>query len=283
MLKDITFGQYFPIDSPIHKMDARVKLLLTVAFIVLIFVSQNFAALLCTALGIFIYVMFTNVPVKMYIKSLKPLILIVAITSTLNVLYVKSGSVLFDFDIFKWNIAVTLGGVTTAVYMALRVCLLVTAGSVLTYTTSATELTDAIERLLSPLSKIKIDVHSFAMMMTIALRFIPTLIEETDKIMNAQKARGADLETGGLRQRIKAILPILIPLLVSSFRRAMELADAMECRCYHGGEGRTRVKQLKLHFRDYFVSVCFVLLIGAVVLANLYLEGIIYASVTLLI
>lgn len=283
MLNDITFGQFFPCSSPIHKMDARVKLILTVAFIALIFVSQNFAALLCTAVGLFIYVMLTNVPVRMYIKSLKPLIIIVGITSILNLLYVKSGQELFAFDIFGWNLSVTLGGVTTAIYMTLRVCLLVIAGSVLTYTTSATELTDAIERVLSPLNLIKIDVHSFAMMMTIALRFIPTLIEETDKIMSAQKARGADLESGGIRSRLKALIPILIPLLVSSFRRALELADAMECRCYHGGEGRTRVKQMKLAFRDYFAIVCFVMLIGAVIISNIYLEGIIYALITVII
>lgn len=283
MLNDITFGQFFPCSSPVHKMDARVKLVLTVAFIILIFVSQNFAALLCSAVGLFVYIMLTNVPVKMYLKSLKPLIIIVGITSVLNLLYVKSGAELFAFDVFGWNLSVTLGGVTTAIYMTLRVCLLVMAGSVLTYTTSATQLTDAIERLLSPLSKLKIDVHSFAMMMTIALRFIPTLIEETDKIMSAQKARGADLESGGIRKRIKALIPILIPLLVSSFRRALELADAMECRCYHGGEGRTRVKELKLSFGDIFAILCFVILIASVILSNIFLEGIIYALITVLL
>lgn len=283
MLNDITFGQFFPCTSPIHKMDARVKLILTVAFIILIFVSQNFAALLCTAVGLFVYVMLTNVPFRMYLKSLKPLILIVGITSVLNILYVKSGEELFAFDIFGWNLSVTLGGVTTAIYMTLRVCLLVIAGSVLTYTTSATELTDAIERVLSPLTLLKIDVHSFAMMMTIALRFIPTLIEETDKIMSAQKARGVDLESGGVKQRIKALIPILIPLLVSSFRRALELADAMECRCYHGGEGRTRVKEMKLKFRDFFALFWFAVLIASVILSNVYLESIIYALVMVMI
>ena len=283
MLNDVTFGQFFPCSSPIHKMDARVKLILTVAFLVLIFVSQNFAALLCTAVGLFTYVMLTNVPVRMYLKSLKPLILIVGITSVLNILYVKGGTALFTIPVFGWNLVVTLGGVTTAIYMTLRVCLLVVTGSVLTYTTSATELTDAIERILSPLTYLKIDVHSFAMMMTIALRFIPTLIEETDKIMSAQKARGADLESGGIRQRLKALVPILIPLLVSSFRRALELADAMECRCYHGGEGRTRVKQMKLHFRDFFAVFWFVVLIASVIVSNIYLEGIIYALITVLI
>ena len=245
----------------------------------MIFLAKNFMSLTLCGVALLVVVLLTKVPVRLYLKSLKPLLIIIIFTSILNILYVKSGVELFSI----WKITVTLGGVATAIYMAARVSLLIIAGSILTYTTSATELTDGIERLLSPLSKLHVDVHSFAMMMTIALRFIPTLMEETDKIMSAQKARGADLETGGIKQRMKALLPIIIPLLVSSFRRAFELADAMECRCYHGGEGRTRFKKPKAKLKDYLSLVIFCVILAGVILSNKFLNGLIYSLITMII
>ncbi len=273
MLNDITFGQFYPARSVVHRLDPRVKIILTVAFIVYTFVSKNAISLIITALFLGIFIGLTNIPIKMFLKTLKPVAPIIILTSILNALYVSKGTVLLHF----WKITITSGGVTTAIYMSARICILIMCSSILTYTTSPTELTDAIERLFSPLKCIKIDVHSLAMMMTIALRFIPTLIEETDKIMSAQKSRGADLESGGLTKRVKALIPILIPLLISSFRRASELADAMECRCYHGGEGRTRMKQMKTAYRDYVSIIVFVLLLGIIIFSNKFCEGIIYS------
>lgn len=272
MLKDVTFGQYFPTGSPIHRMDARAKLLLTVVYIVLVFMSGNAVALLLTAAFLVVCIALTRVPFKLYLKTLKPIIPIIVLTSILNAIYVKSGTELLSF----WKITITSGGVLTAVYMSVRIILLILGSSILTYTTSPTDLTDAIERLLSPLKWLHLDIHSLAMMMTIALRFVPTLIEETDKIMSAQKARGANLDSGGLIRRIKALLPVLIPLLVSSFRRAAELADAMECRCYHGGEGRTRMKQMKFASFDWLSFGTVGVLLVAVVLCNRMLDGIIW-------
>lgn len=276
MLNDITFGQFYPAKSVIHRMDARVKIVLTVAFIVFTFVARNALALVVAGTALLLFIAASRIPFKMYLKTLKPVIPIIILTSVLNALYVSSGTVLVHF----WKITVTTGGVTTAVYMSARICILILCSSILTYTTSPTELTDAIERLFSPLKLVKLDVHSLAMMMTIALRFIPTLIEETDKIMSAQKARGADVESGGLMKRIKALIPILIPLLISSFRRASELADAMECRCYHGGEGRTRMKQMKTGMCDYISMAVFVLLLAGIIFANHSLGGVLYSLLT---
>lgn len=275
MLNDITFGQFYPAKSLVHKMDPRFKMVLTVAFIVFTFVAQNAISLVITAAALAIFIAATRIPVKMYLKTLKPIIPIIVLTSVLNALYVSGGDTVVSF----WKITITTGGITTAVYMSVRIAILIMCSSILTYTTSPTELTDAIERLFSPLNAIKVDVHSLAMMMTIALRFIPTLIEETDKIMSAQKARGADIESGGLIKRVKALVPILIPLLISSFRRASELADAMECRCYHGGEGRTRMKVMKASAIDYVSTGVFALLLAAIILSNTYCGGIIYSLI----
>lgn len=275
MLNDITFGQFYPAKSLIHKMDPRFKMVLTVAFIVFTFVSQNAVSLIITGIALGLFIFATRIPVKMFLKTLKPIIPIIILTSILNALYVSGGDVLVSF----WKITITTGGVTTAVYMAVRIAILIMCSSILTYTTSPTELTDAIERLFSPLKAIKVDIHSLAMMMTIALRFIPTLIEETDKIMSAQKARGADMESGGIIKRVKALVPILIPLLISSFRRASELADAMECRCYHGGEGRTRMKVMKASAFDYLATAIFALLLAAIIFSNTYCQGIIYSLI----
>lgn len=245
-------------------MDPRVKLVLTIAYIVMLFMSQSIYGLL---VGITFTVMafaFSRIPFKMMLKSLKPIVPIIIFTALLNLFFVRTGDVLWKF----YFIRITREGVHTAVFMTVRIICLIVGTSLLTYTTSPIELTDAIERLLSPLKKIKVPVHELAMMMTIALRFIPTLIEETDKIMAAQKARGADMETGSVIQRARALIPILIPLFVSSFRRAEELAMAMECRCYHGGEGRTRMKQLKTGAVDYIAIAVTALFIGGVAVIN---------------
>ena len=273
MLNDITFGQYYPANSLMHRLDPRVKILLTVGLIVLCFVARIAPSLLLVALLTGILLLCTRVPVKMYLKTLKPISPVILITSVINAVYVSSGTPLFQV----WRITVTTGGVLTAVYMSVRICLLIMSSSMLTYTTTPTDLTDAIERLLTPLKWIRLDVHSLAMMMTIALRFIPTLIEETEKIMSAQKARGADVESGGLLSRIRALIPILIPLLISSFRRASELADAMECRCYHGGDDRTRMKQLHLRFWDVALLILAAVCLGAIILSNHYLSGVLYS------
>ncbi|OJU09211.1 MAG: transporter, partial [Clostridiales bacterium 43-6] len=229
MIKDITIGQYFPFGSLIHRLDARTKLLLTMAYVVIIFIVGNFISLGFLTVSLLLYLAFTKVPAKIYLKALKPIVPFILITAILNIFYVE-GTEVFQFYFLK----ITQEGLIRSAFVAIRILLLITASSALTYTTSPTELTDAIERLLKPLNRLHVDTHTFAMMMTIALRFIPTLIEETDKIMNAQKARGANIDTGSFLKRIKALIPILIPLLVSSFRRAKELADAMECRCYSG-------------------------------------------------
>ncbi len=275
MLNDITFGQYYPGESLIHRLDPRMKLVLTVGFIVLAFMAKVAVSLWLVAFFLIVMMLLSKIPLKMYLKTLKPIIPIVVLTSIINAIYVTDGTPLFSF----WKITVTSGGVLTAVYMSSRICLLILCSSMLTYTTTPTQLTDAIERLFSPLKYIKLDVHSLAMMMTIALRFIPTLIEETEKIMSAQKARGANMESGGLLSRVKALIPILIPLLISSFRRAAELADAMECRCYHGGKGRTRMKQLKLGALDFTGLFLFVVMITAVVLSNRFLSGFLYTLI----
>ena len=264
MLKDITFGQYFDNDSVVHKLDPRTKMLLLVAVIILIFVSQNAIALSLVALFIFLSMALSKVPLKMYLKNLKAVLPIIIFTMVINLFYNASGEVLVSF----WRLTITTGSLYRAIYMSVRILLLILISAELTYTTTPNDLTDAIENLLSPLRFIglKNAVHTLAMMMTIALRFIPTLIEETQKIMNAQKARGADLESGRLIERIKALIPILIPLLISSVRRAYELAEAMECRCYNGGEGRQRMKQLKYGAND-FTTFLITLFIGVGVVA----------------
>ena len=269
MLKDITIGQYFPGTSPIHRMDSRVKLVLTICFIVMLFIAHNIYGLcIGIAFTLFSY-MLSRIPPKMMLKSLKPIVPIILITSVLNLFFIRTGDVLWQWKVIK----ITTEGVSTAVFMTVRIICLIVGTSLLTYTTSPIDLTDAIERLLSPLKKLHVPVHELAMMMTIALRFIPTLIEETDKIMSAQKARGAQLETGSLMQRARALVPVLIPLFVSSFRRAEELALAMECRCYHGGEGRTRMKQLKTSAVDYIAMAVVALFIAGVVAVNILTKG----------
>lgn len=267
MLKDITFGQYYEAHSVVHKCDPRVKILLMIVFIVFIFVSQNAFSLAFSAVAVLFVLLLSKVPMKLFLKNLKAIWMVLLFTAIINLFYSNNGKLIISF----WIVEITTGGVYRSVFMALRIVLLIFISSVLTYTTTPNSLTDAIERLLSPLKYIglKNAVHTFAMMMTIALRFIPTLIEEAEKIMNAQKARGADLENGSLVERVKALIPILIPLLISSVRRAYELAEAMECRCYNGGEGKTRMKQLTLSRTDLYAVIFIILFATAVITINI--------------
>lgn len=264
MLKDITLGQYFPGDTIVHRLDPRAKLLIVLIYIVALFlckwlISYGIAlAFLITAIAL------SRIRLKSLFKGLKPLLIIIIFTALINLFY-SDGTVLVEFWIFK----ITVEGIWNAFFLVLRIMLLVTGTFLLTYTTSPIALTDGLESLLSPLKKIRFPVHELAMMMSIALRFIPTLIEETDKIISAQKARGADFETGNLFRRAKALIPILVPLFVSAFRRADELATAMECRCYHGGEGRTKMKVLVFRLRDGLaLLVAAALLAGIIVLRS---------------
>ena len=267
MLKDITLGQYFPGNTPAHRLDPRTKILLVVLYIVALFCAKSVLTYGLVALTLFICVRISKVGLKALVRGLKPVVVIILFTAVLN-LFLSTGDPLWQWKFLK----ITKEGIETAVFMSVRILCMIAGTSLLTYTTSPIALTDGIERLLSPLKKIKLPVHELAMMMTIALRFIPTLIEETDKIMSAQKARGADLESGGVMQRAKALLPILIPLFVSAFRRADELALAMECRCYHGGEGRTRMKQMHLSGRDVVSGVITAAVFAGVILLNKYVN-----------
>lgn len=265
MLKDITIGQFFPGKSIIHRLDPRFKIIITAIFITMLFCAQSGLGLLVGTIFLVGTFILSKIPFKMMLKALKPIIPIIIFTSILN-LFFLDGVVLFKLGFIK----ITDAGVETSIFMVVRIILLIAGSSLLTYTTSPITLTDAIEQLLSPLKKVKAPVHELAMMMTIALRFIPTLIEETDKIMAAQKARGADLESGSLMQRARALVPILIPLFVSAFRRAEELALAMECRCYHGGEGRTKLKVLKSGGKDYLALGISILFLDAVIFINCF-------------
>lgn len=238
MLKDITLGQYFPGNSVVHRLDARTKIILVVVYIAALFQAAGWAGYGTAVLITLLCIRISQIPIKSLFKGLKPMIFIIALTAVLNIFYTQGTPVLPGW-IITWE------GLERAAQMVLRITLLIMGTFLLTYTTSPMELTDGLEKLMNPLRKIRIPVHELTLMMSMALRFIPTLIEETDKIMSAQKARGADFETGNLVQRTKALLPVLVPLFVSAFRRADELAVAMESRCYHGGEGRTRMKQMK--------------------------------------
>lgn len=257
MLKDVTLGQFFPGQTPIHKLDPRTKLVLVIVYIVALFLAKWFVSYVVIAAFLAIVIAMSKIRLKVVLKNLKPLLFIIILTALLNLFY-GQGEPIAQFWIFK----ITKSGIQNAVFMVLRISLLVAGTFMLTYTTSPIALTDGLESLLSPLKRLHAPVHELSMMMSIALRFIPTLLEETDKIMAAQKARGANFETGKLMNRIKALVPILVPLFVSAFRRADELAGAMECRLYHGGEGRTRMKVLKIG-----VSDCLFMLFLIVVLA----------------
>lgn len=271
MISDITIGQYYSGKSVLHRLDPRMKLILTLASIVIVFVCKSFLSLALVAVFTLAATLLSGVPAKMILKSLKPIIIILLFTAVLNVFYTTGGRTYFEWKFIE----ITEKGVNTAIFMAIRIVCLVVLSSLLTYTTTPTMLTDALERLLSPLTVFKIKVHTLAMMMTLALRFIPTLIEEIERITNAQKARGADLETGGIVARAKALVPIFVPLMVSSFRRAYELAFAMTCRGYTGGDGRTRMKQMHLRFADFAALFAVCALIAGIILLNRFFEAVI--------
>lgn len=256
MLKDITLGQYFPIDSFLHKLDPRTKILLFILDIVVIFLARTVFSYALLILFTFLVMIISKVPVKMYIKGLKPILFIIAFTAVLN-LFLTDGR---DLPVFGYSVGITVEGVIVAVKMAVRLILLIIGSSALTYTTSPIALTDGIEKLLKPLSRIGFPTHELAMMMSIAIKFVPTLIEETDKIIKAQQARGASFDTGSIFKRAKSLIPMLVPLFISAFRRADDLAIAMESRCYTGGEGRTRLREIKFTKVDilgFLISIVF--------------------------
>ncbi|MBQ7125308.1 MAG: energy-coupling factor transporter transmembrane protein EcfT [Clostridia bacterium] len=270
MLKDITLGQFFPGNSFLHRLDPRVKIILAILYIVVVFLCKNIYTFGVIAAFSAFLVLLSGISLKTILKSLKPLIFILSFTTIYNVFFHDGETLLADLGIFE----IYFEGIMYALVMAVRIiCLLIGTNIILTYTTSPIMLTDSIERLLKPLGKIGLPVHEFAMMMTIALRFIPTLVEETDKIMSAQKARGSDFSSGSLINRAKALVPVLIPLFISSFRRANDLAVAMECRCYRGGSGRTKMTRLKTSFRDYLMLLIIVGLGTGIVFMNIYLPG----------
>lgn len=268
MLKDITLGQFFPGNSILHKLDPRMKIIICIAYIVGIFMCQSVASYIFLIVATALLMAVSRLPIKTVLKGLKPVVLVIFITALLNLLWRGGETLIISF----WIINIYLEGIVSSIFMMIRITTLVIGTCViLTYTTSPIALTDAIERLLSPLHIFKIPVHEFAMMMTIALRFVPTLVEETDKIMSAQKARGSDFSTGTLAERAKALVPILVPLFISAFRRADDLAVAMECRCYRGGNGRTRMTKLRLAAKDFIFLLLVALFIAGVVLLNIYL------------
>lgn len=267
MISDITLGQFFPGYSVIHKLDPRTKILLAIAFIVAVFVANNPVSLLAVTIFSLILVFISRISLSVIIKGLKPIIFILIFTAFLNVFLTGGeGEPLLSF----WIINIYTEGIIRAVFMAVRVLVLIIGTSILlTYTTSPISLTDGLESLLSPLKAIKVPVHTFAMMMSIALRFIPTLVEETEKIMNAQKSRGADFTSGGLVKRAKSLVPLLVPLFVSSFKRAEELATAMECRCYRGDKNRTKLVKLEYRIRDVVTMLIFAAFLAAIILAGI--------------
>ena len=250
-LKDITLGQYFPGNSILHRLDPRTKILLTAMYIVALFLARQLVGYGIMMVVLASAIAVSKVKLKTIFRGLKPIMIIIIITAFLNLFWTPGQT------IWKWGfLNLTVEGIWSAIFMVLRISMLILCTFLLTYTTSPILLTDGLENLMGPLKKIHVPVHELSMMMSIALRFIPTLIEETDKIMSAQKARGADFDTGGLMDKAKALIPLLVPLFISAFRRADELAIAMECRCYHGGEGRTRLRQLKYRKSDVAFLVC---------------------------
>lgn len=265
-MRDLTFGQYYPVESFMHKMDARIKIILMVAYIIFVFFINSFFGYAVTVVSIFIMSMVSRVPISKILGSIKRIMFIVVFTALLNLLFVREGQIIIHW----WIIKITDYGLRFAIMMALRLVFLVIGTSFLTLTTTPMALTDGIESILKPLKVIRFPVHDVAIIMSIALRFIPTLTDETYKIMNAQKARGANFDTGKLTDRAKALLPVLIPLFVSSFRRADELALALDARCYNATENRTKMKVQKATYRD-FIGVIFMLIFGAIILIDKYI------------
>ena len=261
MLKDITLGQFFPGDSFVHRLDPRTKLIMVVLYIVALFVAANWISYLVVFIFLAVSIKISTISLKTITRGMKPVLMIVVFTGILNLFFTQGTHEIFS--IFGWTL--TWEAVERAFFMVLRIMMLITGTFLLTYTTSPIALTDGLESLLGPLKVLRFPVHELSMMMCIALRFIPTLIEETDKIISAQKARGADFESGSLMDRAKALVPILVPLFISAFRRADELATAMECRCYQGGEGRTKMKMLRYTRLDYEAYGIGVILVAAVI------------------
>lgn len=267
MIKDFTFGQYYPANSLIHKIDERIKIIVMIMLLVFVFCAKNFFSLMFLLLFIFALMIISKVPLSVYLKNLKLILPILIFTMLINLFYTGSGTVIFEF----WKLKLTTGGISWALFLSSRVIMLVFTSLILTYTTTPNDLTNAIEKLLSPLKYIGLGdaVHTMVMMMTIAMRFIPTLVEEAGKIINAQKARGVDFEEGKLLEKIKSVIPILIPLIISSIRRAYDLAEAMESRCYNGGKGKTSMRVSHIKKLD-IISLCFCILIcGGVIALNI--------------
>lgn len=265
MIRDITLGQYYPGDSFIHKLDPRFKIIATLVYIVALFIMVNFTSYIFTIGYMAAVIIASRVPLSFILRGMKPIVIILAFTFVINLFMIKGGEVLWSLGF----LSITVGGVKSAVFLATRLIMLIIVSSMLTFTTKPIMLTDGIESLLKPFRKIGVPAHELAMMMSIALRFIPTLLEETDKIMKAQLARGADFENGNLIKRAKGLIPILIPLFISAFRRADELAMAMEARCYRGGENRTRMHSLKFGGRDAAAAVITVLMVGALIIQRI--------------
>lgn len=265
MLKDITIGQYFPLNSVIHRLDPRVKLLYTFVFIIMVVVSNNFVSMAFCIVCASAVTLLSKVPIKTVFKGLRPILLIVIVTSVLQIIYVKSGIVLISLGRFQ----ITSGGLLEALFITLRISFLIVMSTMLTYTTSPTSMTNGLDKTFAPLTKLGIDFNIVTMIMTIALRFIPTLIDEVDKIISAQKSRGANFESGNLFKRVKMLIPLFVPLLFSSVRRAYELAYAMTCRCYNGGKGKTTMNALKYKKADWFVSFLTVLFVACVIFLNI--------------
>ncbi len=270
-MNGISFGQYYPGSSFVHKMDPRAKLILVPSIVIMLFLCKNFCSLgLCAAASL-TFVLLSRIPILKILKGIRVVVFLVLFTAVMQLFYNTGGTVLFEW----WKIKITTDGVFGAVFMTVRIVLLIITTSLLTYTTSPTALTDGLERVLSPLKVFRVRVGELAMMMTIALRFIPTLLNEVNRIMAAQKARGADFESGSIIARIRALVPIFVPLFVNSFRRAFDLANAMECRCYTGSEGRTRLKVMKMRVSDVLSLVFCAALLAGVILLNVFFEAVI--------
>ena len=263
MIRDITIGQYYPAESRIHRLDPRVKIICTLVFLVSLFIQNSLLGSVIATVYLGTVIRLSKVPLKFIVKGLKPIVILLLFTVVMNLFLTQGGETLVHF----WIFTITENGLRASVFMAVRLMYLVAGSSIMTFTTSPNGLTDGMEKLLHPLNRINVPVHEVAMMMSIALRFIPILLEETDKIMKAQQARGADFESGNLIQRAKAMVPILVPLFVSAFRRANDLAMAMESRCYHGGDGRTKMKPLRYKGRDraaYILTLIYIVVIFVV-------------------
>lgn len=263
MIRDITIGQYYPAESRIHRLDPRVKIICTLVFLVSLFIQNSLLGYVIATVYLGAVIRLSKVPLKFIVKGLKPIVILLLFTVVMNLFLAQGGETLIHF----WIFTITENGLRASVFMAVRLMYLVAGSSIMTFTTSPNGLTDGMEKLLHPLNRINVPVHEVAMMMSIALRFIPILLEETDKIMKAQQARGADFESGNLIQRAKAMVPILVPLFVSAFRRANDLAMAMESRCYHGGDGRTKMKPLRYKGRDraaYILTLIYIVVIFVV-------------------